>query len=143
METNKTTRLFILFIILLSSTILSKAINNERKDGENRVAKSFSRSWAKVKSILHAAQMKFYPPGLDFRSKEPSIITENAYDDVGSSTTEKVNKRVKMAVEKSLEDGEMTMEETAHTAARLMGEAVHKAKDKVEHKISKSQEDEL
>ncbi|KAK9713315.1 hypothetical protein RND81_06G019000 [Saponaria officinalis] len=137
-----TTRLFILFFILFSSTILLKVVGNEGRNGENnRVAKSVSKSWAKIKSILHAAQMKYYPPNLDFRSQ--GKITENAYEGSRSSTAEKVNKRVKLAVEKSLEDGEMTMEETAQTAAKLMGEAMHKAKDKVEHKITKRKEDEL
>ncbi|CAO2828245.1 unnamed protein product [Amaranthus hypochondriacus] len=116
----------ILLIVLLSPIILSLAFDQEENDDDSLVTSLFN-SWNKVKSFVQHAQNKYFPPNLDFR-----MLTK----DGGKVEDEHTSERIKNAAKKSLEEGEATMEKTAESAATVMEHAVHKAKDKVEEKLS-------
>ncbi|XP_057421180.1 uncharacterized protein LOC130715144 [Lotus japonicus] len=75
--------------------------------------KSHKSSWEKIKTVIHDLQMQFSPPNLDFR---------------GGGETEH---DVKEAVGKSFDRSKETVEETAKSAANVVGEAIHKTTEKV------------
>ncbi|GAB4847682.1 hypothetical protein Ancab_026744 [Ancistrocladus abbreviatus] len=97
------------------------------------LGKSSLSSWNKLKSLVYRAQKNFFPPTLDFRSRDelPSSV-----DGEPGGTKE----RVKSAAEKSLETSEAAFEETAESAATVVGNVMHKTKEKVKDKLSKGRE---
>ncbi|EEF28761.1 conserved hypothetical protein [Ricinus communis] len=91
--------------------------------------KSHKSSWDKLKAMIHGFQLQFFPPNLDFRGQDQEV------DGAGG--------RMKEAAEKSLEVGKVTAEESAKSAAKVVGEAVHKVKDKISNDEESHQHDEL
>ncbi|XP_050208176.1 uncharacterized protein LOC126657515 [Mercurialis annua] len=77
--------------------------------------KSHKNSWDKIKAVIHDYQLQFFPPNLDFRGEGGDISGEG----------------MKEAAGKTFEVGKTTAEESAKSAAKVVGEAVHKVKDKL------------
>ncbi|KAJ0041044.1 hypothetical protein Pint_26958 [Pistacia integerrima] len=90
---------------------LTDSISNLRKYHEN--------SWGKAKAIIHAMQIQFFPPNVDFRGGN------KANADAGAG------EKVKEAAKKSTSKSKMAVEESAKSAA----EAVHKTAEKVKVKL--------
>ncbi|WJX47661.1 hypothetical protein P8452_34325 [Trifolium repens] len=83
-------------------------------DTVSLLRKSHESSWDKIKTVIHDLQMQFSPPSLDFRG-------------VGNADHD----GVKEAVGKSFDKSKESVEETAKTAAELVGDAIHKTTEKV------------
>ncbi|KAL2907254.1 hypothetical protein RDABS01_005964 [Bienertia sinuspersici] len=123
---NFNVKLSLFFFMLLSLIIISIALDQTEENGINPILTSLYSSWDKVKSLAQEAQKRFLPPNLDFRIQEKDAGTK----------VEDSSKRIKEAAKQSFEEGEVTLEKAAESAATAMDNAVHKAKDKVEHKFS-------
>ncbi|KAI6692015.1 hypothetical protein NL676_019725 [Syzygium grande] len=94
--------------------------------------KSHEISWIKIKTIMNNMQLQFFPPDLDFRSRDDAIVDDQ--NNAGS--------KVKRAVKKSFGTSKVTVEETAKSAAEVVGKAVRKTAEKVKENISDEDEGE-
>ncbi|OIS98502.1 PREDICTED: uncharacterized protein LOC109232745 [Nicotiana attenuata] len=93
--------------------------NVQQQETYSTLVTSSLRYWDNVKSYINQLQLKFFPPDLDFRSKEV------AYADGGAT------ERVKEAAQKSFGKSKETVEETAKSAAKVVEQTVHKTVEKV------------
>ncbi|MCE3050579.1 hypothetical protein HAX54_047608 [Datura stramonium] len=82
------------------------------------------RSWDVVKSYIHQLQLKYFPPNVDFRSK----------DDVKANGG--AGERIMEATKKSFEKSKETVEGSAKSAAEAVEHKVHKTAEKVKDKMS-------
>ncbi|KAF7846708.1 hypothetical protein BT93_L3893 [Corymbia citriodora subsp. variegata] len=140
-----------LFIFWVLVSLHTQALSTETGDGGQKHAKakkeelsiakivmgavSFLReshkiSWIKIKTIMNNMQLQFFPPDLDFRSRDAAIVDDQ--NNAGS--------KVRHAAKKSFGTSKVTVEETAKSVAEVVGKAVRKTAEKV--KESKSDEDE-
>ncbi|KAF8411571.1 hypothetical protein HHK36_004126 [Tetracentron sinense] len=121
------TATFLLVWFILSPRILSAVGDGghqEEKPSLMGIARSiFSftttspvSSWDKLKPLINQVQMYLFPPNIDFRRNDEA---------------ETGGERMKEAVEKSVETSKATIEETAKSAAKVVGEAMHKTAEKV------------
>ncbi|XP_030463247.1 uncharacterized protein LOC115683012 isoform X2 [Syzygium oleosum] len=94
--------------------------------------KSHEISWIKIKTIMNNMQLQFFPPDLDFRSRDDAIVDDQ--NNAGS--------KVKRAVKKSFGTSKVAVEETAKSAAEVVGKAVRKTAEKVKENISDEDEGE-
>ncbi|KAF5745190.1 hypothetical protein HS088_TW07G00772 [Tripterygium wilfordii] len=77
--------------------------------------RSHESYWEKIKTIVHEMQSQFSPPNLDFRgSEEAKAEIENG-----------AGGKMKEAAGKSFESCKETVEESAKSAAEVVGHAVH------------------
>ncbi|KAF5739226.1 hypothetical protein HS088_TW12G00428 [Tripterygium wilfordii] len=83
----------------------------------------------RVKALVNQAHAHFFPPSLDFRSRDEGKEDGGG----GGRTMEKVGE----ALASSLGKSEQTMEVSARTAATIAGKTVEKIKDKVKKTLSK------
>ncbi|KAK7399465.1 hypothetical protein VNO78_10648 [Psophocarpus tetragonolobus] len=85
-------------------------------DTVSLLRKSHTSSWEKIKTVIHDLQMQFSPPNLDFRG------TREVGEESGVT---------KEAIEKVFGKSKDTVEESAESAAKVVGEAIHKTTQKV------------
>ncbi|XP_030527653.1 uncharacterized protein LOC115738969 [Rhodamnia argentea] len=94
--------------------------------------KSQKISWIKIKTIMNSMQLQFFPPDLDFRSRDGAAVDDQ--NNAGS--------KVKQVVEKSFGTSKVAVEETAKSAAEVVGKAVRKTAEKVKESMSDDDEGE-
>ncbi|XP_039154968.1 uncharacterized protein LOC120286660 [Eucalyptus grandis] len=87
----------------------------------SRLRESHKISWIKIKTIMNNVQLQFFPPDLDFRSRDDAIVDNQ--NNAGS--------KVEHAVKKSFGTSKVTVEETAKSTAEVVGKAVRKTLEKV------------
>ncbi|KAL8160495.1 hypothetical protein V2J09_002032 [Rumex salicifolius] len=131
------------FIFMCVSPVLLCNVNGDYEGESNRekpsiqqrfreiaveLGKSSHGSWSKFKSIVFQVQQNFFPPSLDFTSKDE---LPNVEGDGKSRAAAKMSD----AVGKSLRTSETAFEETAETMSKVVGEAVQKTKEKVKETI--------
>ncbi|XP_015078704.1 uncharacterized protein LOC107022622 [Solanum pennellii] len=84
--------------------------------------------WSRFESLIKQGKAYFSPPTLDFRDSQEA----QARAEGGAAPGEKV----KEAVLKSLDKSKAALEESAKSAAKLAGEAVHKTTNKMKRTFS-------
>ncbi|KAM4113312.1 hypothetical protein ACJW30_05G210900 [Castanea mollissima] len=82
--------------------------------------------WEKVKTLINQAHAYFFPPNIDFRGGYEAEANEAA----GSAGV-----KVKEAVTQSLGKIKATVEDSAKTAAKVVGETVKNTKEKVKNSL--------
>ncbi|XP_059624422.1 uncharacterized protein LOC132267303 [Cornus florida] len=126
------TTLFLFWFIIIShgitSTVADAAAQNKDekppsasemiREMYSLITKSSITYWDRLKSLINQAQTQLFPPNLDFRGR----------DGTGG--------RVKDAAEKSLKTSKVTVEESANSAGKAVGEAVHKTAEKVKESMA-------
>ncbi|KAK7318533.1 hypothetical protein RJT34_03236 [Clitoria ternatea] len=136
-------RFFLLFCILLTLQFQPATLDEgvTQNDPEKPVPhgiltdtiallrKSHKSSWEKIKTVIRDLQMQFSPPNLDFRGKE---------EELGSGG---VKQTLKDAVGKSFDQSKETVEGSAESAAKALGEAIQKTAEKVKKETSDSKEE--
>ncbi|XP_016465961.1 uncharacterized protein LOC107788766 [Nicotiana tabacum] len=85
------------------------------------------RSWDMAKSYINQFQLKFFPPNVDFRSRDDGKANGGA------------GERMKEATQKSFEKSKEAVEETAKSAAEMMEQKVQKTAEKVKDTVSGGQ----
>ncbi|KAM7523653.1 hypothetical protein LguiA_013555 [Lonicera macranthoides] len=111
--------LFPLFIPAYGKVEEKSSASQKMRDAYELLKTSSFRSWDKFKSIVSQMQTQFLPPNLDFKKDKEGI---------------------KEAAEKSFDGSRVAMEESAKSAADVVGEAVHVTKDKVKEKMAREDE---
>nr|XP_016483665.1 PREDICTED: uncharacterized protein LOC107804307 [Nicotiana tabacum] len=96
-----------------------KNVRDKQQEAYSTLLTSSLRSWDKVKSYINQLQLKFFPPDLDFGSKEVATADGGAKE------------RMKEAAQKSFGKSKETVEETAKSAAKVVEQTVHKTVEKV------------
>ncbi|CAL5326835.1 unnamed protein product [Camellia sinensis] len=141
-----TTTLCIFWLITLSHEIVATVGDGHQSDVENKeqkpsatevvrdiyalITRSTVSSWDKVKSFINEMQTQFVPPDLDFRKRYG-----DKFESGGGG------EKMKEAAEKSFETSKVTVEESAKSAAKVMGEAMHKTTKKVRETVSDADND--
>ncbi|XP_030971184.1 uncharacterized protein LOC115991548 [Quercus lobata] len=82
--------------------------------------------WEKVKTLINLAHAYFFPPNIDFRGGDEAEANE-ASGGAGA--------KVKEAVTQSLGKSKATVEDSAKTAAKIVGETVKNTKEKVKNSL--------
>ncbi|KAJ7956920.1 Transmembrane protein [Quillaja saponaria] len=98
--------------------------------------RSHQSYWGKVKTIINGMQMQFSPPNLDFRGSDKA----DSGDGVGGEGTRGTMKK---AAEKSFGASKETVEGFAKSTAKVVGEAINKATEKVNEREKDESEAEL
>ncbi|XP_010027330.2 uncharacterized protein LOC104417818 [Eucalyptus grandis] len=98
----------------------------------SRLKESHKISWIKIKTIMNNVQLHFFPPDLDFRSRDDAIVDNQ--NNAGS--------KVEHVVKKSFGTSKVTVEETAKSTAEVVGQAVRKTAEKVKESMSDEDEGE-
>uniref|UniRef100_A0A5B7BWT8 Transmembrane protein n=1 Tax=Davidia involucrata TaxID=16924 RepID=A0A5B7BWT8_DAVIN len=143
------TTLFLLWVIILSPGIISTVgdggqnnvePNQEKPSATEMIRDIYSQLttssvsyWDKVKSFINQVQAEFFPPNLDFRSRDEGHST-------GGGGNEGARGKMKDAAEKSFGTSKVAVEESAKSAAKAVGEAVHKTAEKVKQSMSERDE---
>ncbi|KAL3728836.1 hypothetical protein ACJRO7_033423 [Eucalyptus globulus] len=91
----------------------------------SHLRESHKISWIKIKTIMNNMQLQFFPPDLDFRSRDHAIVDNQ--NNVGS--------KVEHAVKKSFGTSKVTVEETAKSTDEVVGKAVRKTVEKVKESM--------
>ncbi|XP_010027342.2 uncharacterized protein LOC104417831 [Eucalyptus grandis] len=103
-----------------------------RRSHLSRLRESHKISWIKIKTIMNSVQLQFFPPDLDFRSRNDAIVDNQ--NNAGS--------KVEHAVMKSFGTSKVTVEETAKPTAEVVGKVVRKTAEKVKESMSDEDEGE-
>ncbi|XP_060185687.1 uncharacterized protein LOC132615129 [Lycium barbarum] len=82
------------------------------------------RSWDMVKSYINQLQFKYFPPNVDFRSRDDGKANAGARE------------KIKEATQKSFEKSKETVEGSAKSAAEAMEQKVQKTAEKVKETMS-------
>ncbi|KAJ8543750.1 hypothetical protein K7X08_025368 [Anisodus acutangulus] len=85
-------------------------------------------SWDMVKSYINQFQLKYFPPNVDFRSKDDGKANGGARE------------KIKEATQKTFEKSKETVERSAKSAAEAMEQKVHKTADKIKDTMSAGHE---
>ncbi|KAF7814658.1 putative transmembrane protein [Senna tora] len=93
-----------------------------------KVWSASSWQWQMLKKIGNEAYYRWFPPNLDFRKHDE---TEGERGGAGE--------KVKEALAKSVGKSKATVEDSARSAAKMAGETVHKATEKVKKTFSDGQ----
>ncbi|KAM3359821.1 hypothetical protein P3S68_019532 [Capsicum galapagoense] len=135
----RTLRILVLFcLITISSEIIhatgdQKNVQDKQKDQSptqmleeaySMLVTSSLRSWDMVKSYINQFQLKYFPPNVDFRSKEDSKANGGA------------GERIMDATQKSFAKSKETVEGSAKSAAEAMEQKVHETAEKVKNTMS-------
>ncbi|KAK7358910.1 hypothetical protein VNO77_00851 [Canavalia gladiata] len=91
--------------------------------------KSQESSWEKIKTVIHDLQMQFSPPNLEGAGE-------------GGEGSHGVKGTLKDAVGNSFDKGKETVEESAKSAAKVVGGAIHKTTEKVKETTDSDKESE-
>ncbi|KAI7997248.1 hypothetical protein LOK49_LG10G01558 [Camellia lanceoleosa] len=141
-----TTTLCIFWLITLSHEIVTTVGDGHQSNVEDKeqkpsatevvrdiyalITRSTVSSWDKVKSFINEMQTQFVPPDLDFRKRYG-----DKFESGGGG------EKMKEAAQKSFETSKVTVEESAKSAAKVMGEAMHKTTKKVRETVSDADND--
>nr|GMC89295.1 uncharacterized protein LOC102581787 [Ipomoea batatas] len=96
-----------------------------------------SAYWTKLDSLIQQGRAFFFfsPPNLDFR--------QGTEDEAPKAMEEGTGEKVKDAVVKSVDKSKATIEDSAKSAAKLAGETVGKATQKLKETLSTEYQDPL
>ncbi|CAN4106477.1 unnamed protein product [Withania somnifera] len=139
MESLRKLSILVLFcLITISSEIIhtagdQKNVQDKQKDQSSTqileeaysmLVTSSMRSWDMVKSYINQLQLKYFPPNVDFRSKDDGKANGGA------------GERITDATRKSFKKSKETVEGSAKYAAEAMEQKVHKTAEKVKDRMS-------
>ncbi|KAG2716471.1 hypothetical protein I3760_03G127900 [Carya illinoinensis] len=107
------------------------------KDTISILKQSHQRSWSKVKAIIKEKEFHIFPPNLDFRAADEANSDEDRVGGINSASG-----KMKDAAQKSFKTSKNTVEETAKSAAEVVGVTMHKTAGKVKEDLSDKDESE-
>ncbi|XP_050241088.1 uncharacterized protein LOC126689982 [Quercus robur] len=145
-RSTRSTILFLFWFIFIALQILPTigeggqhyAQNQEEKpsiakivtDAISIMKESHESSWNKIKAIIKQVHLQISPPNLDFRGKDEA----NPEDSNAGG-------KMKEAAENSFGTSKHTVEESAKSAAKVVGEAMHKKKEKVKESLTSDKDE--
>ncbi|KAL3524704.1 hypothetical protein ACH5RR_013076 [Cinchona calisaya] len=92
------------------------------------LTKSSKMYWEGIKSVFNQLQISLFPPDIESISAPSANSHAEGHNVAGA--------KMKEAAEKSFQTTKVAVEESAKSAAKVVGEAVHKTTEKVKERTS-------